>query len=603
MPCSLVSPAPSALRRRSRSSRRYLEVERRAARIALGFDRPAAYDLSRSDYILSIGPAFLDRGAQPAWSTWAMGQVRGGTPGRRGKLVQAEARMSLTAAFADEWLPVVPGEEGTLARTIAGVLLAEAPERGDVVAYRAVFDGAPPTLEEGARRCDVPAKTIRRVARELLRAERPVVLGGGSAAQLANGLSSTTAALALNLLLGAVGRAGGVHPSASFGIGAALHPAGAQAAIGLTALEAKLRGIGDAPRVLVVCEGDPVHTRPAARGWRDGLGRVETIVALTAALDDTAAQADVVLPAHSDIERFQAAEPEGLAFPVLSLAKPAVKPIGKSRHPGDVVLALATALGHQDDLPWESFEAMVEQAVTAAAASLPGGAAGDAAQVWTDALERGGVWSDAIPVAASVLASSGTAAKPGKPVLPAPIVAEASVSAESDDAAAATPSGAAGDSLTLLLFESPKYGDGRGANKAWLQELPDTLTTVMWNGWAELATRDAERLGIATGDQIELTSEAGSIEVPAVVRPEARPGTIALPLGPGHRDYGRYARGRGSNPLDLIGADSVEGTTSPLLSGQVRVVRTGKAKLALYGRGLRQAEHIPTGWAPMKKDH
>jgi hypothetical protein len=35
----------------------------------------------------------------------------------------------------------------------------------------------------------------------------------------------------------------------------------------------------------------------------------------------------------------------------------------------------------------------------------------------------------------------------------------------------------------------------------------------------------------------------------------------------------------------------------------VRISRTGKAKLALYGRGLREAEHIPTGWAPMKKGH
>ena len=596
---AIGAPAPIAL------EPPHLEVERRAARIALGFDRPAAYDLPRSDYILSIGPAFLDRGAQPAWSTWAMGEVRGGSPGRRGKLVQAEARMSLTAAFADEWLPVLPGEEGTLARTIAGVLLAEAPERGDVAAYSALFDGAPPTLEEGARRCDLPAATIRRVARELLRAERPVVLGGGSAAQLANGLASTTAALALNLLLGAVGRAGGVHPSASFGIGAALHPAGGEGAMSLTALEAMLRGIGDVPRVLVVCEGDPVHTRPASRGWRDGLGRVETVIALTAALDDTATQADVLLPVHSDIERFQAAEPPGLAFPVLSLGKPVVKPLGKSRHPGDIVLALATALGHQDDLPWESFEAMVEQAVSAVAASLPGGAGGDASQVWADALERGGVWSDApaaTPLASSPLAAPGTA-KGGKPVLPAPIVAEASVKAEPDGAATAGAVDASNDNLTLLLFESPKYGDGRGANKAWLQELPDTLTTVMWNGWAEIASRDAERLGIATGDQVELTTEAGSIEVAAVVRPEARPGTVALPLGPGHRDYGRYARGRGANPLDLIGSDSVEGTTSPMLSGRVRVLRTGTAKLALYGRGLRQAEHIPTGWAPMKKDH
>ncbi|HEX2465864.1 MAG TPA: molybdopterin dinucleotide binding domain-containing protein [Thermoanaerobaculia bacterium] len=591
---AIGAPAPIALEPSQ------LEVERRAAAIALGFDREAAYDLPRSDYILSIGPAFLDRGAQPAWSTWAMGQVRGGTPGRRGKLVQAEARMSLTAAFADEWLPVVPGEEGTLARTLAGVILAEAPARGDAAGYRAVFAEEPPSLEEGARRCDVPAKTIRRVARELLRAERPVVLGGGTAAVQVRGLDATIAALALNLLLGAVRRAGGVYPSATFGVASTLLPAGAGAAMSATALEARLRGIGDPPRVLVVCEGDPAHTRPGSRGWREGLGRLETIITLTTALDDTTTFADVVLPIHSDVERFQAVEPAGLPFPVLSLAKPVVKALGDSRHPGDIVLALATALERKDALPWESFEAMVEQTVTAAAPTLPAGAATDASQLWTEAVERGGVWIDEIPAAPAISVGASIAPQQGTPVLRSPIVAEP---VASKPASGAPNAGTPTEGLTLLLFESPKYGDGRGANKAWLQELPDTLTTVMWNGWAEIASRDAERLGIATGDQVELTTEAGSIEVPAVVRPEARPGTIALPLGPGHRDYGRYARGRGSNPLDLIGADNVEGTTSPVLSGRVRISRTGKAKLALYGRGLREAEHIPTGWAPMKRGH
>ncbi len=140
----------------------------RRARSRSGSTTPAAYDLPRADYILSIGPAFLDRGAQPAWATWAMSQVRGGMPGRRGKLVQAEARMSITAAFADEWLPVMPGEEGTLARTIAGVLLAEAPARGDDAAYRAVSpSNRCRRSKKAAKRCDLPAKTIRRIAREL----------------------------------------------------------------------------------------------------------------------------------------------------------------------------------------------------------------------------------------------------------------------------------------------------------------------------------------------------------------------------------------------------------------------------------------------------
>jgi hypothetical protein len=127
---------------------------------------------------------------------------------------------------------------------------------------------------------------------------------------------------------------------------------------------------------------------------------------------------------------------------------------------------------------------------------------------------------------------------------------------------------------------------------------------VMWSAWAELASRDAARFGIATGDLIEVSTAAGTIEVPAVVRPEARPGTLALPLGAGHRDYGRYARGRGANPLDLVGVATVEGTTAPALSGgRARIRRTGAARVAIYGRGLREAEHIPVGWAPMEEKH
>ena len=159
--------------------------------------------------------------------------------------------------------------------------------------------------------------------------------------------------------------------------------------------------------------------------------------------------------------------------------------------------------------------------------------------------------------------------------------------------------------LTLLLFESPKYGDGRGANKAWLQELPDTLTTVMWSGWAEIASRDAERLGVATGDRVELASAAGSIEVPAVVRPEARPGTIALPLGP------RPSRTTGATRAGAAATRSIWSAPTTSKAPPRPCSRACACECSapvrrssrIYGRGLREAEHIPTGWAPMKKDH
>ena len=96
-------------------------MERRAAQIVLGVTDIPYFDVSRSDYVLSIGSTFLDRWRSPVHYTRARAEMRRGRPGRRGRFVQAEARMSLTAANADEWLAVSPGAEGILARTLAAV--------------------------------------------------------------------------------------------------------------------------------------------------------------------------------------------------------------------------------------------------------------------------------------------------------------------------------------------------------------------------------------------------------------------------------------------------------------------------------------------------
>ena len=44
-----------------------------------------------------------------------------------------------------------------------------------------------------------------------------------------------------------------------------------------------------------------------------------------------------------------------------------------------------------------------------------------------------------------------------------------------------------------------------------------------------------------------------------VIYPGIRPDMVAIPMGQGHRDMGRYARGRGANPLQLL-ALTTEGT-------------------------------------------
>ena len=572
----LGSPAPAVLENPG------AEVERAALHAILGGQATGAlpgYDLAGSDYLLSIGPAFLDRGHQPVHGTWAMAQVRAGRAGRRGKLVQAEARMSQTGAFADEWLPLRPGSEGVFARAIAGVIRdagmvragadnATGPDPDTI--YAQLFPGTAPTVEEAAATCDVPASKIQRVAMELARAERPLVLGGGSAATASNGLFNTTASLAVNLLLGGFAEGGGV--SASMPGAATLLPE-----------DRRPRSIGELEAAQLpiaatwlMVEADPLHTRPAGRGWSEALNGATKVISLGSFLDDATRQADLILPLHSDIEGFGATEPVGLSAATASLARPAVRPLYDSRHPGDIILALATALEQGDSLPWSDFQ-------TAAQAAFEGGSFG---QTWSEALDAGHARASGVSFAEQR----------------SPSAEQRSPSAEQRSPVERSEPSAV-NNLTLLLFESAKYGDGRGANKPWLQELPDTLTTFMWSSWAEISVADAAQLHITTGDLVEIVSPGGTITVPAAIRPEARPGTVAIPAGGGYTDYGRYARSRGANPMTLLGTETVTGTSEVALSGtDVALRRIGPGEVAVYGRGLRDAEHIPTGWAPMKHD-
>jgi molybdopterin-containing oxidoreductase family iron-sulfur binding subunit len=52
-----------------------------------------------------------------------------------------------------------------------------------------------------------------------------------------------------------------------------------------------------------------------------------------------------------------------------------------------------------------------------------------------------------------------------------------------------------------------------------------------------------------------------------------------MPVGQGHQDYGRYASGQGSNPLDLVAADHDE-ETGALGWGatRVRIIPTGEQR-------------------------
>jgi len=141
-------------------------------------------------------------------------------------------------------------------------------------------------------------------------------------------------------------------------------------------------------------------------------------------------------------------------------------------------------------------------------------------------------------------------------------------------------------------FPSASFYDGSTAHLPWLQEMPDPLSTAMWSSWVEINPKTAERLGIQQGDQVEVASQHGKLQAPALISPGIAPDVVAMPAGQGHENFTRYASGRGANPISILAPMIVPETGSLAWAAtRVRITRLGEGKLVLFAGGLREQIH------------
>jgi molybdopterin-containing oxidoreductase family iron-sulfur binding subunit len=298
--------------------------------------------------------------------------------------------------------------------------------------------------------------------------------------------------------------------------------------------------------VLIVSGANPAYAAPPWAGFKAAMDKVPFKVALATSLDETAELCDLVLPASHPIESLGDAEP---ARGVWSLQQPAMQrlPMFDSRPAGDTLIAAARAAGTAGKLP-EDWETYLKARWKTLQARF--GAGKEFEVFWRESLQKGGVWED---VAAPPVRWAGA------PSFAAPQIR------------------GAGD-LTLVLYASPALYDGRGANKPWLQELPDPTSKAVWNSWAEIHPETAARLGVTNGAKVKVETESGSVETYAYVYGGVRKDVVAMPLGQGHTAYGRAAKDRGVNPLVLLPAaqDAASGAMA-YLSAKARVTKLAPA--------------------------
>lgn len=530
------------------------------------FQRSAAremvphFDLTTCDYLLSFGAPFLHDWLSPVHYGIGYGEMRRGRPAVRGRFVQIEPRLSATGACADQWVPVRPGTEGLLALGIGQALLTRIRARGPG-AKRAdahsLFSSV--SLAEIAARTDVSEHRILVLAEDLARASNPLVIAGGAAASHTNGTLALRIAFALNGLLDNKGVPLRFYRPADF-------PSSSPAAAGAQAVSRLMDDFMHGTRRLLHLYGaDPLYTLPPSTGIQRLFERADFTVSFSPFLDDSSAMADLILPGHTGLESWgDYPLPGVIPQRAVGLRQPSVRPVHDTRFVGDVILQAAQQVNESTSaaLPWPDFKTLLQerwQAFIRTGASY-GEGTGTFDETWIALLRQGGWWTQASEPLA-----------PRQDRLP-PVYQ------------AGTFSGDAGTfPFYFHPYPAPSLGYGEGASKPWLQELPDPLTTIVWNSWLEINPGTAKELGVRHGELVRVVSAFGELNVAAVHFPGIRPDVVAMPIGWGHRFFGRYAASRGSNPLSIL-SPSFDSESGALATGatRVRIEPTGRREELIF---------------------
>jgi molybdopterin-containing oxidoreductase family iron-sulfur binding subunit len=124
-----------------------------------------------------------------------------------------------------------------------------------------------------------------------------------------------------------------------------------------------------------------------------------------------------------------------------------------------------------------------------------------------------------------------------------PDTAYAPVSGGAQAVAAAPSPGSVG--IEVVFRPDPTVWDGRFANNGWMQELPKPCTKITWDNTVQIAPQLADRLGLATGDVVEVKAGGRSVRGPVWVSPGHANECVTLHLGYGRTRAGTVGNGAG----------------------------------------------------------
>jgi len=516
------------------------------------------FDFENADFILSFGSGLIDGWGSPV----RMFRAHSNWRSTGAKVIQIEPRLSHTAAKSDKWIPINPGTEAALAMGLAHVIIKESLYDTNFVDNfssgfydwkRLVLGKYGP--DSVATITGIDSTTIITLARSFARASKPLAICGRGHGTTAGSLNECMVVHALNALVGSINSNGGVFavngtehvnwPEVEMdGIAAAgmqnerLDEAGSKkyphSRYLLNRFPAAVNsGKKYSLQALFVAGVNPLYSMPDSNAVKKAFAKIPFVVSFSSYLDETAQNADLILPNHNYLERYEDIPlPAGLLKPVIGLSRPVVEPQFNTKNVGDVIILLAKALGGNLSaaFAWDSYDACLKETL------------GDK---WQTMVEEG-FWSDPDFKTQGLETSFDTPS--GKFEF---------ANQDTGFLPQFTPVKIQGDEksypLVLIPYDSIRLANGFIGDPPFVIKTVEDTVLKGKDVFVELNPKTARAYGLREGQRVMLSTPKGKANVKIHLFDGIMPGIVALPRGLGHTAYDDYLAGKGINFNELIG--------------------------------------------------
>nr|HID58665.1 molybdopterin oxidoreductase [Desulfobacterales bacterium] len=537
-----------------------------------------AYDLERADFIISFSSGLVEGWGSPVRTIMTNSLWKGDPSKQRARVVQVETRLSNTAAKADEWLPIRPGTDAALAMGLAHVIITKGIYDKRFVnkfcfGFEDWTDKSGKThmgfkrlaLEQYSPQrvsdiTGISASKIVALGQAFAKATHPLAVCGRGKGSTAGSVYEFMAIHALNALVGNINRRGGVFQLRESDI--TQWPTVKKDAIAVRCgkmpridgagtdqyplarhllnrfPEVINTGKGYPIKVLLVHDANPIYTMPDSKAVEEAFSRIPFIVSFSSYMDETAKYADLILPNHTYLERWEdVPTPIGIPTPVLSLARPVVKPQFDTRHVGDVLITLARTLGGTiaESFKWDDYETLLKDTM---------------GNRW-NALKDKGFLEDRTYGEASSAPTFSTSS--GKFEFYATRLSRTGIKIKNDIECLPhyEPISPMGDSSTypliLIPYESIRIADGAIGNPPFLTKTLEDTVLRKDDLFVEINPRTAMKYGFSELQYAMIRTPRGKIKVRLHLYDGIMPGILAMPKGLGHSAYDRFIKGKGVN--------------------------------------------------------